>query len=280
MREIREEAMDINFSDVLRLDEVYKNFVKNVIANNRIWFLFNDGRVAVAETETGEAVALWSSEEAATKNKAREWSDFCVKSMSVAEFFVLCLPDFIEDDVNAMVEMGDDTGIWKNMFAIEDDLKREAEAQGIDFTASCAELESKVLIDANYMEMLHRIVRERCAWALINDGNLAMGEFEGEDAIPLWASEEAARAMASEEWAGCEVDAIPLEELLEELLPMLAEDEVNLLFSTDDEGGLALDAETLAEDLREIMREEGEEADFDLDGEIDLSNVIPFPKLQ
>lgn len=271
--------MGTNFEEMTKYDRIYKNFIKNVIANDRIWFLFNDGRVAVAETEAGEAVALWSSEEAATKNQMNEWNGFSVKSMSVAEFLLICVPDFLQNNVGAMVEMQDGEGIWKNLIVLEADFEGEAEEQGFELNERREELKEKMEIDENYIYMIHKIVHDGCAWALFNEGRIAMGEFEGEDAIPLWASEADAKAMASEEWAECEVDSIPLEDLLEELLPMLAEDEVNLLFSTDDEGGLALDAETLAEDLREIMSGETDFF-FDDNEEIDLSNVIPFPKLQ
>lgn len=268
--------MNISFEEMLKIDKTYNDFIKNVIENDKIWFLFNDGRLAVAETEAGEAVAVWGSKEAAAKNQMNEWKDFNVESMTVAEFLLICVPEFSQNNVSAMVEMQNGEGIWKKLIELESDFEGEADAQGFDLNERCDELEEKMEIDENYIYMIHKIVHDGCAWALFNDGRIAMGEFEGEDAIPLWASEEDAKAMASEEWAECEVDSIPLEELLEELLPMLAEDDVNLLFSTDDDGGLALDAETLAEDLREIM---SEESDFEFEDEIDLSNVIPFPKL-
>ncbi len=268
--------MNIGFEDRLRLDEKYKNFVKNIIANDKIWFLHNDGRVAVAETEAGDAVALWGSKEAAKKNQMNEWKDFSVESMAVAEFLMICVPEFSQNNVDAMVEMQDGEGIWKNLIDLESDFENEAEAQGFDLDERCDEIEEKLEVDEDYIYMLHKIVRDGCAWALFDDGRIAMGEFEGEDAIPLWASEEDAKAMASEEWAECEVGTISLDELLEELLPMLAEDDVKLSFLTEEYAGLTLDAETLAEDLREIM---SEEADCGLEDEIDLSNVIPFPKL-
>ncbi len=268
--------MNISFEEMLKIDKTYNDFVKNAIANDKIWFLFNDGELAVAETEAGEAVALWGSKEAAAKNQMNEWKDFGAESMTIAEFLLICVPEFSENNVAAMVEMQDGEGIWKDLIDLESDFENEAEAQGIDLDERCDEIEEKLEIDENYIDMIHKIVRDGCAWALFDDGRIAMGEFEGEDAIPLWASEEDAKAMASEEWAECEVGAISLDELLEELLPMLAEDDVNLLFSTDEDAGLALDAETLAEDLREIM---SEEADYGLEDEIALSNVIPFPKL-
>lgn len=269
--------MDNNFKGVLELDETYKEFIKTVVANDRVWFLFCDGRVAIAETEAGPCIALWSSKEAATKNQMGEWSEFNVQGMAIAEFLVMCVPEFIEDDVNVMIGMQDGEGIWKNTFAVDDDLRAEAEVQGIDLEGQCEEIKERMIIDENYVDMICEIVKNGCAWTLFSDDSIAMAEFEGEDAIPLWASEEDAEEMTIDEWEGCTVDSISLEELLEELLPMLGEDEVSILFSTDSGSGVAVDAYMLIEDLTEAMQEFSE---FSSDDEIDLSNVIPFPKLQ
>ena len=122
--------MVINFDgggNGTKLIREYKNFLERVIKNNEIWILFEDGRVAVVETEEGTCVPLWSTPEGAEANREDDWVKFEVQKMSPAEFVTLCIPDLEEGNIDAIVEMKDGTGIHKKLLALEEDLYEEVE---------------------------------------------------------------------------------------------------------------------------------------------------------
>lgn len=65
------------------------------------------------------------------------------------------------------------------------------------------------------------------AWGLRGDDGWALfGTVEGETVFPLWAAEAYASLAAKEDWVGLVPEPIPLEDLLEELLPQLAKEKV------------------------------------------------------
>jgi hypothetical protein len=61
-------------------------------------------------------------------------------------------------------------------------------------------------------------------WGLYLEGWALAVDEEGRDVLPLWPTPEAARLCATRMWAGYEPQRIPLSELLEELLPELAQE--------------------------------------------------------
>lgn len=109
--------MVINFDgggNGTKLIREYKNFLERVIKNNEIWILFEDGRVAVVETEEGTCVPLWSTPEGAEANREDDWVKFEVQKMSPAEFVTLCIPDLEEGNIDAIVEMKMAPGYIRN----------------------------------------------------------------------------------------------------------------------------------------------------------------------
>lgn len=287
MNEIYEGKMDIKFEDMLKSDEIYNNFTKNVIANDRIWFLFNDGKVAVAETEAGDAVALWGSKEAAKKNQMNEWKDFSVESMTIAEFLLICVPEFSQNNVAAMVEMQNGEGIWKNLIDLETDFENEAEAQGFDVEAACREVEEameSMEAEEYYEQLLEEIISEGGIWTLFNDDDdLVMADTDEGGVIPMWNSYEKAADMCCEEWKECSPEFVSVTSCLEELLPLLDYDEIKILLVTNDEmGGITLSAEDFAVDLENAIDISGYDIDETPKHEKkakEKNNVIPFPKL-
>jgi hypothetical protein len=62
------------------------------------------------------------------------------------------------------------------------------------------------------------------AWGLKNADGWVLAGDEGRDAFPLWPHEDLAAACALGDWAAAVPEAIGLDELLEDLLPILEED--------------------------------------------------------
>ncbi|HEX4964427.1 MAG TPA: DUF2750 domain-containing protein [Thermoanaerobaculia bacterium] len=74
------------------------------------------------------------------------------------------------------------------------------------------------------------------------------------DAFPLWPHPELARACARGNWEGAEPAPIALEDLLEDLLPLLAEDALRVaLFPTPEDPGLLLAPGELRQRLQEEL---------------------------
>ena len=77
-----------------------------------------------------------------------------------------------------------------------------------------------------YEYFIKRVADWEEAWSLYQDG-WALGETdEGARTFPLWPAKDYARLCAIEEWGGYEPVAIPLDELMDELLPNLKQDNV------------------------------------------------------
>jgi hypothetical protein len=82
------------------------------------------------------------------------------------------------------------------------------------------------------------------AWGLMDDQGWVVAKET--DAFPLWPHPGLARACAQGNWEGAEPTAIPLDDLLEELLPLLEEDGLRAaLFPTPDDPGIVLEAAEL-----------------------------------
>ena len=86
------------------------------------------------------------------------------------------------------------------------------------------------------------------AWGLMDDQGWVVAKET--DALPLWPHADLARACAQDNWEGAEPAAIPLDDLLEDLLPLLEEDGLRTaLFPTPDDPGVLLDAVELGRRL-------------------------------
>jgi len=86
------------------------------------------------------------------------------------------------------------------------------------------------------------------AWGLQDDQGWVVAKET--DAFPLWPHPNLARACARNNWEGAEPAAIFLDELLDELLPLLEEDGLHTaLFPTPDDPGVLLDAAELRRKL-------------------------------
>jgi hypothetical protein len=61
-------------------------------------------------------------------------------------------------------------------------------------------------------------------WGLYQNGWALAGTDDGTTVFPLWPAQEYAQLCAANEWVGYEARAIPLNELMDELLPKLKKD--------------------------------------------------------
>ena len=87
------------------------------------------------------------------------------------------------------------------------------------------------------------------AWGLKDEQGWVVAK--ATDALPLWPHPELARACARGNWEGAEPAALSVDDLLDDLLPLLAEDGLRTaLFPTPDDPGLLLDAAELGRRLK------------------------------
>lgn len=101
-----------------------------------------------------------------------------------------------------------------------------------------------------YAYFVKRVTDAECAWGLFADGWALAGDGEGGRVFPLWPARAYAEACATDSWAGYAPREVPLDELLEELLPRLEQDGVRPgVFFTPAGQGVTPPPERLREDL-------------------------------
>ncbi len=89
------------------------------------------------------------------------------------------------------------------------------------------------------------------AWGLYADGWALAGTERGEKVFPLWPAKEYAVLCATGDWSGYSPRSIPLEDLLEALLPRLRSDGALAgVFYTPDNKGVTVPPDQLLQDLR------------------------------
>lgn len=71
---------------------------------------------------------------------------------------------------------------------------------------------------------LQRVRESGEVWGLYAEGWALALDDEGRDVLPLWPTADSARICATQLWEGFEPRRIPLTELVEQLLPELAEE--------------------------------------------------------
>ncbi len=264
--------MVINFdanANKIKLSKIYKNFLEEVIRNNEIWILFGAGKVAVVETEDGACIPLWSSSAGAEANRICDWSEFEVQKLSPAEFVCMCIPELAEDEVDVIVEMKCESGIHKKLSDFEDDLYTEAENQGFDLDEMCMDFEDLMEANDSFDEFVEELLDEGQLWVLFDeDDEPVFADVEDEEALPVWTSEAEAYSMCEDEWEDCEPQAIFLWDFIEDWAPILEREDVNIMFSLDDFGGMGTPAKMLADALRSALSDLPKNQD----------NIVKFPE--
>lgn len=97
---------------------------------------------------------------------------------------------------------------------------------------------------------LQRVRETGEVWGLYAEGWALALDDEGRDVLPLWPTSDSARICATHLWEGFEPRLIPLQQLVEELLPDLAEEGIPLgVFFTPQGQGWPVTAAELREQL-------------------------------
>lgn len=114
-----------------------------------------------------------------------------------------------------------------------------------------------------YSLFLQLAVDWEAAWGLRSpDGWVLSSGEDGRDIFPLWPHPGFAEACAHGSWEGTEPAEIPLDELLDDLIPILKEDGIRIaVFLSPDGEGILIDPDELRQDLDAEM-ELGESPGF------------------
>ncbi len=115
---------------------------------------------------------------------------------------------------------------------------------------------------ARYRQFVKLTVERKFAWGLFRDGWALSRDEKGQTLFPLWSERELAERAAKGPWQGYEAAEIPLEDLLEQLLPQLARDDVKpRLFAVNEDPGQAAPIAQLIHDLEHEIDPSGSEDD-------------------
>ncbi|MEZ4302515.1 MAG: DUF2750 domain-containing protein [Polyangiaceae bacterium] len=120
-------------------------------------------------------------------------------------------------------------------------------------TKTQREIDAVLRLDgpARFRHFIKQVVDREETWGLWENGWALMENENGVPVLPLWPAREYAELNRVGEWARYEPAPIPLNELLEELLPRVASQGALLgVFPTPAGKGVALDVEELSSALR------------------------------
>jgi hypothetical protein len=118
---------------------------------------------------------------------------------------------------------------------------------------------TKAKLEANEVERYRQFVESAAAqhkvWGLWRDGWALGKNAEGKLVFPLWPDKDKAQPCAVGPWKGFEPEEIPVEDLLDQLLPQLAKDDVSAsVFPPPGEsGGPTPSIATLISDLESAL---------------------------
>jgi len=97
---------------------------------------------------------------------------------------------------------------------------------------------------------LDQVLENEQVWILHDEQGFVLFSHEEVESIPVWDSEVHAKHWATDEWAECNVRAIPLEEWLDRWTKGLAKDNIHVAVLPNHEGeSLVVSAEDLADEL-------------------------------
>ena len=84
-----------------------------------------------------------------------------------------------------------------------------------------------------YTYLTKEVVKSKEIWLLVDEHGCVMLNTEEEDCVPVWPNQEFALAWATEEWAHCNAQAIPLEQWHNRWTNGLEEDELAIVVFPD-----------------------------------------------
>jgi hypothetical protein len=102
-----------------------------------------------------------------------------------------------------------------------------------------------------YAYFLQRVVESGQVWGLEAEGWALALDDDGRDVLPLWPAPEFAAICANRLWEGFQPRSIPLTQLMDSVLPQLAEEGIPVgIFFTPEGQGHPMSARELLEALR------------------------------
>jgi hypothetical protein len=109
--------------------------------------------------------------------------------------------------------------------------------------------------DERYLAFVADAVREGQVWTLKDAGGfIAFSDDEGRDCFPFWPSAACARALATDDWSGCEPEALPLDVFMERWLIGMARDgRLVAVFPAVDGTGVVIEPKALLDDLHDAQ---------------------------
>ncbi|XID74580.1 DUF2750 domain-containing protein [Alkanindiges sp. WGS2144] len=107
---------------------------------------------------------------------------------------------------------------------------------------------------ARYKFFIQKIVAERQVWGLYLDGWAVSGTVDGKMALPMWPEAKYARLCRNNMWTRHEVTAMPLKTLVEELIPLMIEQQcLASVFLTPDWKSILISPERLLADIKSYL---------------------------
>jgi hypothetical protein len=109
--------------------------------------------------------------------------------------------------------------------------------------------------DERYLVFVADAVREGQVWTLKDAGGfIAFSDDEGRHCFPFWPSAACARALATDDWSGCEPEALALDVFMDRWLTGMARDgRLVAVFPAVDGMGIVIEPSALLEDLRDAQ---------------------------
>jgi hypothetical protein len=110
-----------------------------------------------------------------------------------------------------------------------------------------------------YQQFVQSAAAQHKVWGLWRDGWALGKDAEGKLVFPLWPGKDQAEPCAVGPWKGFEPEEIPVEDLLDQLLPQLARDEVSpSVFPPPGASGPTPSIATLISDLESALGRDDE----------------------
>lgn len=114
------------------------------------------------------------------------------------------------------------------------------------------QIENVINLDApkRYEYFIKKVADWEEAWGLYKDGWALAGTNEGERVFLLWPAKEYAELCANADWQGYEATSIPVQDVIDDLVPKLKQDNLVIgVFYTPDNKGITPDWDKFLDDL-------------------------------
>ena len=107
-----------------------------------------------------------------------------------------------------------------------------------------------------YKYFLTKICDMELAWGLYDNGWALAADNEGSVSFALWPAKIYAELCAKDEWANYHAEEISLEQLLGELIDILAKEEIDFsIFMTPNQQGIICEPQRLKTDIKNYCNE-------------------------